>query len=572
MSQPAEKKFPQLFLIGLGLAIIFSLSFLKVYDYDIWFHLKTGEYIVDNLVIPKADVFSYTAAGHEWVTHEWLFEVVAYFVYLAGGAVGLTLFKALSITAVFGIYLVFFYRRGTSAYVLTLVTVIGAILARERFLERPELFTYVFAAIFICLLEKFRTEEKQGGLSERKYLFAMPAIMVVWANAHSGAIFGIIILGAYAFSEFVSAIFKSRNPFKDPKVISVLLISFITFIAGFINPNTYNAYLYPFVALKSMKGAGINVAEFTPPTWQTDYLFFIFLAISSVIILINIKRASIAHLLLFALFSVTSLRFSRNIAFWAIISVPIISLYADELKNRFCKRNINGIIPAVLVAIIVVLSAAPYVYGTMKNGWLGAGVKERWFPEGAVQFINENRIEGNMYNSYEFGGYLIWRTYPQRRVFIDGRNDVYPELMVEQRMLGALGFENIIDKFNINYALFSFTQGNPEYINPDPYFGQGLALVYWDDVAMVFVKRTPENSALIERFEYRAVKPADSQFAFTDLNNADALVSELQRNISANPSGWRNHMLLGNLYGMLGYVDKAKEEINISQVNYRGGR
>lgn len=572
MSQPAEKKLPQLFLILLGLAIVFSLSFLKVYDYDIWFHLKTGEYIVNNLVIPKADVFSYTAAGHEWVTHEWLFEVVAYFVYLAGGAVGLTLFKALSITAVFGIYLVFFYRRGTSAYVLTLVAVIGAILARERFLERPELFTYVFSAIFICLLEKFRTEEKQGGLSERRYLFAMPAIMVVWANAHSGAIFGIIILGAYAFSEFVSAIFKSRSPFKDPKVISILVISFITFIAGFINPNTYNAYLYPFVALKSMKGAGINVAEFTPPTWQTDHLFFIFLAISSVIILVNIKRASIAHLLLFVLFSVTSLRFSRNIAFWAIISVPIISIYADEIKNRFRKREVNGIIPVILVTIIVVLSASPYVYGTMKNGWWGAGVKERWFPEGAVQFINENRIGGNMYNSYEFGGYLIWRTYPQRRVFIDGRNDVYPELMIEERMLGALGFENIIDKFNINYTLFSFTQGNPEYINPDPYFGQGLALVYWDDVAMVFVKRTPENSALIERFEYRAVKPADSQFAFTDLNNADALVSELQRNISANPSGWRNHMLLGNLYGMLGYTDKAREEINISQVNYRGGR
>ncbi|HXI09788.1 MAG TPA: hypothetical protein VNK06_03200, partial [Thermodesulfobacteriota bacterium] len=193
---PYQGRYIRYFLTAATLLFVFFLSFLKIEDYDIWYHIKTGEYIVRNLSIPTTDIFSYTAFGHRWVTHEWLSEVIFYLFTAAAGVNNLVFFKAAMITAVFGSYL-FFLRNRVGIHVLAPVVAVAAVLARGRFFERPELFSYLLVAVFICLLEKIRTDERAPG----RYFWVFPALMVFWANCHGGAIFGVVVTGAYAAGE-----------------------------------------------------------------------------------------------------------------------------------------------------------------------------------------------------------------------------------------------------------------------------------------------------------------------------------------------------------------------------------
>lgn len=556
------------FLILFALAAVFLLSLIKIYDYDVWFHLKTGEYILSSHVIPKNDVFSYTAAGKEWVTHEWLFEVIIQLVYLAAGLKGLTLFKASILTFTFGVGAIAAYRRGVSAYIVAPVAVLAAVISQERFLERPELLSFLFVTIYIAVLERLREDGTKA-----PYLWAIPAVMFIWGNSHAGAIFGLVIIGAYGFAETLSLIAPPRRFIERLKgeeggrLRKLILIFIASCFAGLINPNTYHVFTYPFLALKISKETGLHLAEYNPPTWALDRLFFVSFAVSALILLLNIKRLKMPHVLIFILFSYSAFKFSRSTAFWAITVFPVIAYYADSLAKKVFKPVRGGALHAVLAAAAIAIMTVVPVKELNAHGNWGLGVKERWVPEQAIRFIERQGITGNMYNSYEYGGYILWRTFPERRVFLDGRSDIYTDVIIDEKVLSALGFENLVEKYGINYGIFSYNPSTAEYINPDPYFGGPLALVYWDDIAMVYVKRSPSTRPVIERYEYVSVRPTDLNIRVMDLNSAGRIIAELERNIRENPDGWRNHMILGGVFERLGDREKADREYALARAN-----
>ena len=569
---PYQGRYIRYFLTAATLLFVFFLSFLKIEDYDIWYHIKTGEYIVKNLSIPTTDIFSYTAFGHRWVTHEWLSEVIFYLFTAAAGVNNLVFFKAAMITAVFGSYL-FFLRNRVGIHVLAPVVAVAAVLARGRFFERPELFSYLLVAVFICLLEKIRTDERAPG----RYFWVFPALMVFWANCHGGAIFGVVITGAYAAGETAGPALRyvrgligapCKEASKGKKKIKWFFLVFIaTIAAGFVNPNTSDVYLYSFTVFDLMKRFGLQVLEFTPPSWDTERLFYIFFSVSALILALNIKRASPAHLILFAVFSLSAFRFRRNIAVWAMVSAPFIAIYVrasvDYLMERVKDRPVAGVlrkdfVPAVMNLSLIVVLTYVFIVSAARAGTLGPGIKKNIFPEGAVRFIEKAGIKGNMFNTYEFGGYLIWRTWPGRKVYLDGRADVYPEVFTDEMVLAPKGFVYLAEKYDINYAIIDYKEGNEEYMSADPFFRNMLALVYWDDVAMVYLKRTPENDAVIKKYEYRFVRPMDVDFRSVDPSSAGMLVAELERNIKENPSGTRNRFLLARACGKLVRCDGEK--------------
>ncbi|MBI5491899.1 MAG: hypothetical protein HY893_03080 [Deltaproteobacteria bacterium] len=535
-------------LFALTLAFVFSLSFLKIYDYDVWFHLKTGEYILQTLTIPRADVFSYTAYGHPWVTHEWLFEVFLQLVYSIGGVNGLIVMKVLFAAAVFGTLFVFLRKRGVSPFIITPVLIAAAILSRERYLERPELLTYLFTVVWLFILEGYRQGRLKG-----KYLWAMPVLMPVWANSHSGAIFGITIMGVYTFGIFADGFIGRGRGEKDGKnrALPVLVVTAAALLTGLLNPNTFHAYTYPFTALGVIRETGISIAEFTPPNWEGYRFFFICLAVSAVVIAVNFRKAPLAQTFLFLLFSLSALRFRRNIAVWAIITAPVLSLCVEDILSGFKKRPGRPSYLLALQAAGIAALAAFYISSTVGSGLWGFGLRDYWFPEKAVQFMDKAGISGNMYNTYELGGYLLWRTYPERKVYIDGRADIYTEVISREGMLGSQGFENIADHYGINYAVINLRKRNAEYVRSDPYFTAGMALVHWDDLAMVFLKRTPQNSGIIERYEYRYAKPYE-ELKPKDRAELDGIISELERNVKEDPSGRQNRRLLEAAYRLRG--------------------
>ncbi|MBE9531987.1 MAG: hypothetical protein IME98_04190, partial [Proteobacteria bacterium] len=572
------------------LLLVFSQAFVNIYDYDVWFHIKAGEYMLSNFEILSRDVFSYTALDSPWVAHEWLFEVMLYIIAAIGSLVAVTVFKAAVICAIFALYLRHFRRISISMPVTIVFLTLASLLARERFIERPEIISYLFSAAFIVMLETIR-RNRTGLISwkdDRLWLF--PVLMVLWANFHSGAIFAIAICGAYASGEILSSLAKGlfgANKMSLKEIIGgsvKLRVFFSIFIAiffvGFLNPNTLHVYTYPFLALDISSQTGLNLAEYTKPLWARDSLFFISFAISLIIILINIifnRRAIVlAHMMLYIFFSALALKFNRNIAIWAIVVVPFIAFYFEEIISwwsavspshpfkgeglkvaRGEKLPVRGggvLRPLILVGSIILSIAmvAPFVVSTVQSNSWGPGIKEGRFPEAAISFLDDNSITGNMFNSYEFGGYILWRSYPERMVYIDGRSDIYTELLMEQKKLSILGFEKLIEKYDVNYLIMSYSKTTAGYVNPNPVFGSELALIWFDDVSMVYLRRTDENEELIRRYEYRYVRPADTELRFTNLNEPAQLASELERNIKESPGGWRSRALLNELYRRFG--------------------
>lgn len=568
----SERKPVFYFLTCCVFLFIFFLSFCKIYDYDVWFHLKTGEHILRTYGVPARDIFSHTASGQPWVAQEWLFGVIIYLIYSAGGVNALTFYKVALVLSVCAVLYAHMLKRHVNIYIAVHSVLLIAVFISWRLLERPELFCFLFISIYVLTLESFSLKE-----TGRRSLWLLPAIMIFWVNMQYTALLGLGITGAYMISSFLAlAAGKGLRGQKEnlSNFSFLLLITVATSLAMLLNPNTYHSFTFPLTVINEIKQFAID--EFAPPDWNTHALFFISFGASALIILLNIRRASPAHILIFLAFSYAALKHKRNIALWAVAVLPFMAVYLNDLKNSFSDSEIgravsgffrDSLLVPMSAALILIVSYFT-VGDLMRSGWWGAGIRDKWLPENSVRFIKDTGIKGNMYNSYELGGYLIWRTYPESRVYADGRAEIYKDLFKTEQMLKKNGFDYVLEKNRVDFAVVSYSDSNIRYFL-DPEIEAHMALVFWDDVAMVFVKRTPANAGFIERYGYNFVKPADTSFRHTDFSSMEPFFAEIERNIRENPDGWRNHMLLANMYGVIGEYEKKENEKRIAVRNSR---
>src|SRR3989338_3388982 len=173
-------------LILLTFTLIFGLELhFKPANQDIWQHLKTGEYILKEKSIPRADIYSYTAFGNEWVTHEWLSQIIFYFFYFKFGMVSLIFLKAVIITLTFFILFKLINKNKNSNLYLSLILIVfAAFITRYHSYARPHIFSWLFIAVLLFLLQK------------KLYVY-IPLLTLIWANTHGSVLLGLAIIAAY---------------------------------------------------------------------------------------------------------------------------------------------------------------------------------------------------------------------------------------------------------------------------------------------------------------------------------------------------------------------------------------
>ena len=94
-SVPSNKRswwIPSVFGITVTVVIFATTFLISIKADDIWWHLKSGEMILNLLSLPERNTFSFTAPNHEWLPHEWLSEVVFFLIYKHLGSFGLIAF------------------------------------------------------------------------------------------------------------------------------------------------------------------------------------------------------------------------------------------------------------------------------------------------------------------------------------------------------------------------------------------------------------------------------------------------------------------------------------------------
>jgi len=522
----------RLFIAILFIAL-FVMATREIADPDFWWHLRTGQFIVATRSIPHADIFSFTNAGRPWVAHEWLSQVFIYALFALGAYPALILAFAAIITLSFAfVYARLVGKASTNAqpYVAAFALLLAAVATAPTWGVRPQMLSLLLTSVFLYVLDHWAVivnSAKQsptpnwGIASSHKPLLAMttsnakliwllPPLMILWVNLHSGYALGLAVIAVYLVGEGAAALLHfSRFTFYVSRQLVTLFLVFMLCLAVVpLNPNGVAMYVYPFETLTSRAMQTYIQEWFSPDFHLVEFQPFAWLLLATLAaIALAGKRVSLTQTLLLAGSGYAALRSARNIPIFAIIAAPILaeqvwqmvqarwvsaSVSTNNATNTCpggrCqgKRMARGIVVLNWLLLCVVALAGGARVGMVISNQ--QNVERAKFPAAAVDFLQAQNMRGALYNSYGWGGYLIWRLYPQTRVFIDGRADVYGDAFIEDVFLkayrGGADWHAPLDRYGVRVVL----------IEPDAPLAAQLARaaewrqVYEDKQAVIYAR------------------------------------------------------------------------------------
>jgi hypothetical protein len=513
------------FLLGfnrfaaLVLCVVIAVSWFvqtvfPVQSFDFYYHIATGRLIADTQSIPSYDTLSTTAAGTRWITHEWAIQCVMYGLYRTIDIDGLIILKALWLAAV----AVLLFRLGTKLkapvwWTGLLIAITGPVIAFRSFL-RPHVVSFGFIGILLFMLYGEKPHQKHSRL------IALAVLFWVWGNIHSGVIFGLFVLAVY---DLVPRI-KLRD-FDVKQLVSECWPVIIASAASLANPNTWHSWSYP---LKFFRHSELFelVAELRPittPVFQGGWfipIFYSLISVAAIIFLVRIKHGSMRELIYLAVFGYLGYSSVRNVPNAALVILPGLFIHGGSFLQEVGKKLRTSLLSSATAAAVLIIPVF-FIHAALTDGIptdqtdrrrFGLGIRELNYPHGSVEYLNRTDIEGNYFNTFSFGGYLLWALYPDPAVFIDGRLFVFiGDVMNTYRnvMGGALHPDELMQKYGVTHLLLSY----PE--TPAAEAGLYYTLrqdrswtpVYWDDNSMIFVKQSPGSYGIISKDGYRIIHP-----------------------------------------------------------------
>jgi hypothetical protein len=460
---------------------------------DFFWHVKTGEWIWQHKSLPVSDPFSFTVKEINPLHPEskripfllkqyWLGQLVFYAIWKGAGEAGMVIFRSLCYTGI----LLFLYKwlkqLRTGMVPMLAVVAVGSVL-RNYSNERPQIFGYLLMPVLLFLLERIRTSGQVKAPSWPA--IALPLVMLLWSNCHGSFILGIVVICLYAAGHIIDCL-RGREQLGRGALILFAASALITLV----NPNGYGAFTEFFALSSSYTNL---VVEYISPlrlAYQHhifDYGYWILLVAALLTTAFSLRRMATAHLLVIAALIGLSLTGTRYIPFFIMI-VPLLGSYLPELQPG------KWLCYAPVLVVLAMLATADY-------GNVMKFRAERAFPVNASRFLGEVNPAGNMFNYIGWGGYLM--CYTSHPVFIDGRTLVEDLLPIHNRVLGGLGWQAILDSYAINFIMIPGTdaitlQAYPlllQLLGADQW-----SLVYQDEVALIFIRNSAKNSAIVTRY------------------------------------------------------------------------
>jgi hypothetical protein len=345
-------------------------------------------------------------------------------------------------------------------------------------------------SLFLILLDHYRNE------AQIKYIIPLPLIMLIWVNLHAGYILGLIIIAIYICGSLVEILKVHIQKINIQGVLPLkpFLILCGTFVASILatlaNPNSYHIIIYPFQSLSS-RATQQFIQEWLSPDfhqliWQ-PLAWFILAIIGAG--MFGKKSISATKILLTLFFGYAALRSMRYVPLFVIVTIPILaeqiaSFVRIKPEVKTPSRLVTWTASILLVSTLLVVCLL-FINVVQKQPKSEAET----FPEAAVNWIATNHPEGNIFNSYGWGGYIIWRLYPQYQVYIDGRAfDVYGDKLLYNFMdvyHAQSGWEQTLDAHAVHLVLVEPDSGIAIALRQSSNWN----LLYEDQISIVFGKK-----------------------------------------------------------------------------------
>lgn len=534
----------------------FCLSAFDITEHDYWWHLATGKYVITHRLVPRTDVFSYTAT-RPWVAHYWLSDVIGYALYCVVGTPGLIAINALLITLSFWMVFTTALSAGARPLLAATFTLLAVYASRSRFYVRPETFSFFFMALYLAVFYRWRNGRAARGL------YLLPLLQILWTNLYGGgSVVGLVLLFCFTAGEAMNYLCGAgASPLRKKDVAALAIAALSAFGLAFINPNGYRTVFYFLISRDPIFRYIVEWRHLELK--DLAGLHGIFLFLGAFLILRFIRDVDFAELAIFGIFGYMALDAPRSLPFFAIASVPIVSARAQRIVDRLAGdawwERYGKWLHAAFAAGAAVFTAW-YLYkdvGKFQSDYeFGFGVNKKLVPVQAVDFIVEHGLKGPMFNSYGIGGYLIWRLYPEEKVFVDGRVEMYGTDFLKTYMFywHPEVWNDYVKRYNLSYAIID---REPNYTTRYLDESMNWKLVFFDDRAMVYVRNTPGHAGLIRKYGYRYLRPASSGFEYLNAYLADplaagAVVEELKRSLKDEDYNLNSHLMLGHCYMSMG--------------------
>jgi hypothetical protein len=456
-------------------------AMLPIGDPDIWWRLRTGEWIVENHAVPSKDFLSTQAMNKPWIEYSWPFSVLVYALHARFGLLGLVYFVvAMALLIAFAIHqlirtahLPFYSEIGLAALVLASI--------RPLMTPRPWLFTILFFSFELIIIVRARDSETS------RSLWFLPFLFFLWANIHIQFLYGLGALFLY-LAEVLLLTYGHLIGYKRPPPGSHLTLIFVTLTcigATLATPYHYVLYQQIFEYMIGFTESFQRITELLPMFFRSpDNWIVLFLTLTAVFIL-GWQRTWLPYpssLLLISIF--VAFRARRDVWFLSIISAWIISecLRSKPQPNYF-QLSVKQISISVVGIILAIYSIGIYYHVNEKTLQSGVATK---YPVDAVKYVESRRLPGPLFNDYDWGGFLIW-SLPHLPVTIDGRLNIYGDEGLDRSIKtweGRPSWDSDPDllKANLiiaekNRALTSLLRLHPDY-----------KVAYEDDISVVFVR------------------------------------------------------------------------------------
>jgi tetratricopeptide (TPR) repeat protein len=534
----------------------------QIEDWDAWTHLALGRQMVQGGGFPAHEPFNFPSTALPYHNTEWLFDVMLYLAYLAAGLAGVIVLKAgLAALAIGILWKDSGLGRDPSldprlhAVIRAAVLLPLLLIICHRFVERPDLVLMVFLPFTIYALNAYLNDG-------RRYLYALPAIQVLWVNMHPSALLALVPFGAVLVGgQILRLIGRWRGvtlpgapSHAQTKTIAVVLVAVV--LASAANPHGLAVLIEP-LRLTSYPWLLQHVVELQAAPFLHSPAPAILTGLLALTLVALAKQVPITTFLLVAPFVYLGFSAQRFVFLFAIVAAPIVARNLGALAGMLtlarARRVCAGAASAAVVLTVVAIGLAVAHVEPLADPTRipGIGVNDRFLPEQALRYLDRLGVTGRVFNTFHWGGYLAWRDFPRRAAIIDGRGYVPPGL--QETIHFAHTNPELLEQLQHTYGFDIILVAYPGLPNdvgamPDRALSSAWALVYWDDVASVFLRRSERFAQVIARDEYHHVNPGNGvpslRRALADHRKLAAIEAELRRNVTQTGSSI-GHTLFG---------------------------
>lgn len=464
--------------------LVFSLWEKLLRDGDTYWHIATGQWILEHGAVPAKDPFSHTMRGAAWTAHEWLSEVVLALAHEAGGWSAVVALTALAFAVTVALLTRALLQILEPIYALMLVA-LAVLMTTAHLLARPHILAMPLLLVWAVGLVR----ASESGRAPTLWLLP---VMTLWANMHGGFTLGLALAFAFAFEALLAAR-RERRPTRTVRSWGGFLI--LALISALLTPHGLGGILFTWEIFTESSYALTRIGEWQSPNFHRFQPLELWLVVGLAMVMHQGLRLPPVRLALLLGLIHLSLKHVRNVELLGLLTpllfaTPFAAQWAAASQAKRQQDRVDHIFRKL---------AGPAGHGALAVGlglllvwtlWVSRTrppkPPEKAAPALAIQVGRNAANQGPVLNEYHWGGYLIYAGVPP---FVDGRADMYKDAFLKE-YLEALalttkdGLQDLLEKYRIQWTLL--TPGSPPVTLLDHL--PGWRRLYADENAVIHIR------------------------------------------------------------------------------------